>query len=82
MFPLVYQLIYEDLVERVKEKEEKEARKLQRLADEFTNLLRSLKVYLTCGDFLFLSGFSGTLNIVFGLGNNRSFKLGRYQTTN
>ncbi|XP_023644835.1 pre-mRNA-processing protein 40A isoform X1 [Capsella rubella] len=36
-------LIYDDLVERMKEKEEKEARKLQRLAEEFTNLLRTLK---------------------------------------
>ncbi|KAL1194306.1 Pre-mRNA-processing protein 40A [Cardamine amara subsp. amara] len=36
-------LIYNDLVERVKEKEEKEARKLQRLVEEFTNLLRTFK---------------------------------------
>jgi pre-mRNA-processing factor 40 len=31
----------------VKEKEEKEARKLQRLAEEFTNLLHTFKVYLS-----------------------------------
>ncbi|XP_024006022.1 pre-mRNA-processing protein 40A isoform X3 [Eutrema salsugineum] len=36
-------LIYNDLVERMKEKEEKETRKLQRLAEEFTNLLRTFK---------------------------------------
>ncbi|WZZ63676.1 hypothetical protein YC2023_075046 [Brassica napus] len=36
-------LIYNELVERMKEKEEKEARKLQRLAEEFTNLLRTFK---------------------------------------
>jgi pre-mRNA-processing factor 40 len=36
-------LIYDDLVGRVKEKEEKEARKLQRLAEEFTNLLHTFK---------------------------------------
>ncbi|KAJ4917361.1 Pre-mRNA-processing protein 40A [Raphanus sativus] len=36
-------LIYNDMVERMKEKEEKEARKLQRLAEEFTNLLRTFK---------------------------------------
>lgn len=47
---IVYQLIYNELVERMKEKEEKEARKLQRLAEEFTNLLRTFKVYLTHGD--------------------------------
>jgi pre-mRNA-processing factor 40 len=40
-------LIYDDLVGRVKEKEEKEARKLQRLAEEFTNLLHTFKVYLS-----------------------------------
>uniref|UniRef100_A0A1J3DVY8 Pre-mRNA-processing protein 40A n=1 Tax=Noccaea caerulescens TaxID=107243 RepID=A0A1J3DVY8_NOCCA len=36
-------LVYDDLVGRMKEKEEKEARKLQRLAEEFTDLLRTLK---------------------------------------
>ncbi|KAL0697141.1 hypothetical protein Bca4012_064321 [Brassica carinata] len=36
-------LIYNDLLERMKEKEEKEARKVQRLAEEFTNLLRTFK---------------------------------------
>jgi len=46
-FSVVYQLIYDDLVGRVKEKEEKEARKLQRLAEEFTNLLHTFKVYLS-----------------------------------
>lgn len=46
---IVNQLVYDDLVGRMKEKEEKEARKLQRLAEEFTDLLRTLKVYLTHG---------------------------------
>ncbi|XP_038715339.1 pre-mRNA-processing protein 40A isoform X2 [Tripterygium wilfordii] len=36
-------LVYEDLLERAREKEEKEAKKRQRLADEFTNLLHSYK---------------------------------------
>lgn len=38
-------LLYEELVERAKEKEEKEAKKQQRLADDFTKLLFTLKVY-------------------------------------
>ena len=38
-------LLYEELVERAKEKEEKEAKKQQRLADDFTNLLYTIKVY-------------------------------------
>jgi hypothetical protein len=38
-------LLYEELVERAKEKEEKEAKKQQRLADDFTKLLYTLKVY-------------------------------------
>lgn len=37
------QLVFEDLLERAKEKEEKEARKRQRLADDFTDLLYNLK---------------------------------------
>ncbi|KAI5563702.1 hypothetical protein POPTR_014G013100v4 [Populus trichocarpa] len=36
-------LLYEELVERAKEKEEKEAKKQQRLADDFTKLLYTLK---------------------------------------
>ncbi|XP_050892629.1 pre-mRNA-processing protein 40A isoform X1 [Lathyrus oleraceus] len=36
-------LLYEELLERAREKEEKEAKKRQRLADDFTNLLYSLK---------------------------------------
>ena len=38
------QLVFEDYLERVKEKEEKEAKKRRRLADDFTNLLRNTKV--------------------------------------
>ncbi|GMH23206.1 hypothetical protein Nepgr_025049 [Nepenthes gracilis] len=36
-------LVFEEFLERIKEKEEKEAKKRQRLADEFTDLLHSLK---------------------------------------
>ncbi|XWS14822.1 hypothetical protein CRYUN_Cryun35bG0041600 [Craigia yunnanensis] len=36
-------LVYEELLERAKEKEEKEAKKRQRLADDFTNLLHTYK---------------------------------------
>ncbi|KAI4337080.1 hypothetical protein L6164_015535 [Bauhinia variegata] len=36
-------LIYEDFLEKAKEKEEKEAKKRQRLAEEFTELLHSFK---------------------------------------
>lgn len=36
-------LVFEEQLERVKEKEEKEAKKRQCLADDFTDLLRSLK---------------------------------------
>ncbi|KAK8564242.1 hypothetical protein V6N12_036370 [Hibiscus sabdariffa] len=36
-------LIFEDLLERVKEKEEKEAKKRKRLADDFFDLLQSMK---------------------------------------
>lgn len=38
------QLVFEDYLERAKEREEKEAKKRRRLADDFTNLLRSTKV--------------------------------------
>lgn len=36
-------LVYEELLERAKEKEEKEAKKRQRLADDFTKLLHTYK---------------------------------------
>ncbi|XVE95059.1 hypothetical protein REPUB_Repub02eG0063900 [Reevesia pubescens] len=36
-------LVYEELLERAKEKEEKEAKKRQRLADDFTELLHTYK---------------------------------------
>lgn len=36
-------LVYEELLERAKEKEEKEAKKRQRLADDFTKLLHTFK---------------------------------------
>lgn len=39
-------LVYEELLERAKEKEEKEAKKRQRVADDFTNLLHTFKVHL------------------------------------
>lgn len=37
------QLVFEDLLERVKEKEEKEAKKRQRLAEDFSDKLRTIK---------------------------------------
>lgn len=43
------QLVFDDLMERAREKEEKEAKKRKRLGDEFFNLLCSLKVcYVIC----------------------------------
>ncbi|XP_031493499.1 pre-mRNA-processing protein 40A [Nymphaea colorata] len=36
-------IVFEELLERLKEKEEKEARKRQKLADDFTDLLHSVK---------------------------------------
>lgn len=38
-----FKLIFDDLLERAKEKEEKEAKKRKRLADAFSNLLHSIK---------------------------------------
>lgn len=40
------QLVFEEVIEQVKEKEEKEAKRRERLADDFTALLYSLKVYI------------------------------------
>lgn len=37
------QLVFEDLLEKAKEKEEKEAKKRQRLANDFTDMLSSMK---------------------------------------
>lgn len=39
------QLVFEDLLEKAKEKEEKEAKKRQRVAKDFTDMLSSMKVY-------------------------------------
>lgn len=41
---LCFQLLFDELLERLKEKEEKEAKKRQRLADDFSDLLYSIKV--------------------------------------
>lgn len=49
LLSLLLQLVFEDLLERVKEKEEKEAKKLQRLAEDFNDKLSSIKV---CGTVL------------------------------
>ncbi|XAR61994.1 hypothetical protein NMG60_11016563 [Bertholletia excelsa] len=38
-----FKLVFEDLIERAREKEEKEAKKRQRLAKDFTELLSSIK---------------------------------------
>jgi pre-mRNA-processing factor 40 len=37
--------VFEELLERAKEKEEKEAKKRKRLADDFFHLLYSIKVW-------------------------------------
>ncbi|KAJ8773273.1 hypothetical protein K2173_028450 [Erythroxylum novogranatense] len=44
-------LLYEELVERSKEKEEKEAKKHQRLADDFTKLLHTCKEITATSDW-------------------------------
>ena len=38
------QHVFEEYVERAKEKDEKEAKKRRRVADDFTSVLRSTKV--------------------------------------
>ncbi|XP_010273523.1 PREDICTED: pre-mRNA-processing protein 40A [Nelumbo nucifera] len=38
-----FKLVFDELLERIKEKEEKEAKKRQRLADDFSELLHSIK---------------------------------------
>lgn len=42
------QLVYEDLIDRAKEKEEKEAKKRKRLAKDFTDKLSTIKVCEMC----------------------------------
>lgn len=43
------QLVFDELLERAREKEEKEAKKRKRLGDDFFNLLCSFKVcYVVC----------------------------------
>jgi hypothetical protein len=39
------QLIYDDQLERLREKEQKEAKKRQRLGENFSDLLYSIKVF-------------------------------------
>lgn len=47
---LILKLVYEELLERAKEKEEKEAKKRQRLGDDFNKLLHTFKVWChSCG---------------------------------
>lgn len=43
-FATSLQLVFDELLERVKEKEEKEAKKRKHLADDFLHLLSSIKV--------------------------------------
>ncbi|KAJ8761677.1 hypothetical protein K2173_004453 [Erythroxylum novogranatense] len=47
----ILKLLYEELVERAKEKEEKEAKKCQRLADEFTKVLQTCKDIIANSDW-------------------------------
>ncbi|KAL4022264.1 hypothetical protein IC575_015991 [Cucumis melo] len=46
-----FKLVYEDLLERAKEKEEKEAKRRQRLADDFSGLLQSFKEITTSSNW-------------------------------
>lgn len=46
-----FKLVFEDLLERAKEKEEKEAKRRQRLADDFTGLLQSFKEITTSSNW-------------------------------
>uniref|UniRef100_A0A7N0SXF7 Pre-mRNA-processing protein 40A n=1 Tax=Kalanchoe fedtschenkoi TaxID=63787 RepID=A0A7N0SXF7_KALFE len=41
-------LAFEELLDRIKEKEEKEAKKRQHLADDFTRVLRTKEIVVTC----------------------------------
>ncbi|KAJ1384756.1 FF domain [Sesbania bispinosa] len=50
-------LIFEELLERAKEKEEKEAKKRQRLADDFTNLLYTFKDITTTSNGMIARNF-------------------------
>lgn len=50
--------MFDELIERAKEKEEKEAKKRKRLADDFFHLLYSIKV-LYCGRQLIGGHFNG-----------------------
>lgn len=43
-FAMSLQLIFDELLERVREKEEKEAKKRKRFMDDFSDLLSSIKV--------------------------------------
>lgn len=43
-FCIILQLVFDELLERAREKEEKEAKKRKRLTDDFLNLLYSIKV--------------------------------------
>ncbi|KAJ0024473.1 hypothetical protein Pint_08612 [Pistacia integerrima] len=46
-----FKLVYEELLDRAKEKEEKEAKKRQRLADDFTKLLYTYKEITTSSNW-------------------------------
>lgn len=52
--PTSLKLVYNELLERAREKEEKEAKKRRRLADDFTDLLCSYKVLKIALNFLTL----------------------------
>ena len=57
----VIQLIYEDQIERLKEKDLKEAKKRQRLGDNFLDLLYSIKVLIAS---IFVTQLFGHIKIV------------------
>lgn len=53
--------MFEELLERAKEKEEKEAKKRRHLADDFTELLYTLKVSVSYHGYDYFRSFSNLL---------------------
>jgi hypothetical protein len=60
----VLQLIYEDQIEKLKEKELKEAKKRQRLGDNFLDLLYSIKVKFNHSFEQLLKTNTGSANLL------------------
>lgn len=89
--------MYEDLIDRAKEKEEKEAKKRKRLAKDFTDKLSTIKVnvivlveggrwyysffYLLLSPQFFQKLAKSFILIYFILGNKCAIDMGGMQTT-